>query len=474
MEKYSLEGSLDQEDVPLTIRDTINLVDDLGKRYLWIDSLCIIQDDLADKREYLPMMGDIYNAAMFVIMAAVENAHSGLPGSGNHKRQFPRMTERIRGIDFTIGQPQLREHLATTTWNLRGWTYQEANLARRALVITNFQVYWSCREESWCEDRFTEFPKPINFPLKYNSLFDTTVSPYPSYSLELGLVIDLCPLGKYCRMARELSSRSFSDPRDCLWALLGILKSLLPKFPQGYIWAMPKSKLDAALLWETDHVRHLSHAFAIPTGKGEWRKMEIPSWCWIGKGTEIWYDGCYESIESMVRWHEPVNFGELGPLNGSQEEEEEEERARNLQSVISQPGHVSPGGAVFDFALLRFTTELASLKMHTLVSKPPKESGCPIIGSATISLLSGRNIGTMRVPIEAFSQKSEIRGDFILLSAMPRETGPATQQCEEPTYNVMLVNWSHDKRFASRISWTEVKKSAWEECERQRKTITLK
>jgi hypothetical protein len=52
----------------------------LGHRYLWVDALYIIQDDLADKAKQLPMMGMIYGSSTFTIMAAAgDSAEAGLP-----------------------------------------------------------------------------------------------------------------------------------------------------------------------------------------------------------------------------------------------------------------------------------------------------------------------------------------------------------------------------------------------------------
>ncbi|KAF2969882.1 hypothetical protein GQX73_g3683 [Xylaria multiplex] len=89
VKKYAREGSLTQEDVPRTIRDAMLLVADLGERYLWVDSLCIIQDDLLDKRRYLPMMGEIYDAAVVVIVAAVKTHTVDYRGEEATKENSP-------------------------------------------------------------------------------------------------------------------------------------------------------------------------------------------------------------------------------------------------------------------------------------------------------------------------------------------------------------------------------------------------
>ena len=68
----------------------MGLTADLGERYLWVDSTCVIQDHLLDKQEELPIIGEIYNHVMLVIIAAAENTQSGLPGRGEQKRQWNR------------------------------------------------------------------------------------------------------------------------------------------------------------------------------------------------------------------------------------------------------------------------------------------------------------------------------------------------------------------------------------------------
>ncbi|KAI0860798.1 heterokaryon incompatibility protein-domain-containing protein [Xylaria cubensis] len=426
LETFSREGSLGHGDLPRTICDAISLVADLGERYLWVDSLCIIQDDHSDKRQYLPMMGEIYNTAMMVVVAAVENAHSGLPGRGDYKRQQPRMTETIQGIDFTLGQPELWDYLPTTIWSTRGWTYQEAQLARRTLFITDSQVYWSCCEAYWCEDRFTEFPTQprtslVNPLLTYIRMVPSIRGNYPMPPI-------LCLLGEYCQKATEFSSRSVSDKGDIFWAFFGILKSLLSRFPKGYIWGLPKEKLDSALLWRTNTSCELCKSLIVPSEKGEWQEVIMPSWCWISKGTEVWYDECYESVESMVEWHEPVR-----PLTGSQEEgDKEEKKPGNLQSAIFLSDHMSQESALFDYALLHFTTESAIFRMHTFRAFGPGNHFCSM-GRATLSLLSGKDIGFIWLPVAEFFVKDEIQGEFILLSSMPFEAQSAKRESKEPT-----------------------------------------
>jgi len=67
--------------LPRTINDAIDFVRALGTRYLWVDSLCLIQDDPEDVRQGLCLMNSIYRGSYFTIVAASGgDANEGLPG----------------------------------------------------------------------------------------------------------------------------------------------------------------------------------------------------------------------------------------------------------------------------------------------------------------------------------------------------------------------------------------------------------
>lgn len=66
---------------PQTVLDAIRFASDMGIRYLWVDAFCIIQDDESDKAAQLQLMAEIYQSALFTIVAASgNNAQAGLPG----------------------------------------------------------------------------------------------------------------------------------------------------------------------------------------------------------------------------------------------------------------------------------------------------------------------------------------------------------------------------------------------------------
>lgn len=148
--------------IPQTITDAICLVKQLEIRYLWVDSICIIQDDDFDKCRQLPMMDEIYQRAYLVMIAATgKDADAGLPGTTEPRTGFNQRTESIGGIYFNTASLALRRALENSKWATRGWTYQEGLLSRRALVITDSMTYWDCWESNGREDRVGDEPKSL-------------------------------------------------------------------------------------------------------------------------------------------------------------------------------------------------------------------------------------------------------------------------------------------------------------------------
>ncbi|KAI4143281.1 MAG: hypothetical protein L6R39_004640 [Caloplaca ligustica] len=117
--RCSSPGGLRDLIIPRTISDAIQLVKSIGERYLWVDSLCIVQDDEDDKKQQLSIMDSIYaNAELVVVAAAGGNADIGLPGIGRTERLISQRTEEIGGMHFITAQPSVERVLKKkVTWH---------------------------------------------------------------------------------------------------------------------------------------------------------------------------------------------------------------------------------------------------------------------------------------------------------------------------------------------------------------------
>lgn len=110
--------------IPNTIRDAISVARQLGERYLWIDSLCILQDDANELQESVAVMDLFYEMASFTIIAAGgKDAFVGLEGvqpTRRSTRPNP-VQEIIPGLKMTVVDSSdllLRQ----STYNTRAWT----------------------------------------------------------------------------------------------------------------------------------------------------------------------------------------------------------------------------------------------------------------------------------------------------------------------------------------------------------------
>jgi hypothetical protein len=92
-------AQLDRQELPRTIRDAMFVVEALGERYLWVDSLCIIQDDQLEMKTMIHGMDRIFKAATLTIIAASGgDAYAGLPGLYPGSRYIQPVTGSVEGV----------------------------------------------------------------------------------------------------------------------------------------------------------------------------------------------------------------------------------------------------------------------------------------------------------------------------------------------------------------------------------------
>lgn len=144
-----------------TFRDTFLVAQRLGISYVWIDSLCIIQegDDYEDWRKESPMMQKVYSNAEFNISASKNDQDEGLfssrtPSSPQPLQiDFPRFDDPDEDDDS--GHYLIRMESPIKIWELRmnesplasrGWVFQEQLLSRVNLHYGEYEVFFECLE----------------------------------------------------------------------------------------------------------------------------------------------------------------------------------------------------------------------------------------------------------------------------------------------------------------------------------------
>lgn len=139
--------------LPKTYQHAFDISLSLGFRYLWIDSLCIIQDSLEDWRTQSAMMGQIYSTACCNIAATWASDSS--QGCFSKRDPFlitpttiasnPQSSQSAE-YQISFGYNKYVQDVTKAPLNGRGWVVQERCLAQKQLNFTKRQVYWECPE----------------------------------------------------------------------------------------------------------------------------------------------------------------------------------------------------------------------------------------------------------------------------------------------------------------------------------------
>ncbi|KAH7348869.1 heterokaryon incompatibility protein-domain-containing protein [Rhexocercosporidium sp. MPI-PUGE-AT-0058] len=142
-------ASVDFQALPLTIRDAIIVTNRIGLQHLWVDALCIIQDDDSDRDRQIEVMADIFQGAEVTIMASrAKTVHSGFLGRlsryglKNPDKVFKVMYNNNKGNKTQIVLAPTNTDERVDHLSKRGWTYQERLRSRRILDFGSTCLSW--------------------------------------------------------------------------------------------------------------------------------------------------------------------------------------------------------------------------------------------------------------------------------------------------------------------------------------------
>src|SRR3569833_982058 len=135
------------------IAEAIEVTRALGIPYLWVDSLCITQDDGPEKQAEIARMDKVYLGSHLNISATASSSGSGglfrsrNPSSVNplvRTYDVPQAHRRELTGTFVIHVDRWTKSVANAPLNNRGWVFQERALAPRIIHFAHDQVYWEC------------------------------------------------------------------------------------------------------------------------------------------------------------------------------------------------------------------------------------------------------------------------------------------------------------------------------------------
>ncbi|EPE27563.1 hypothetical protein GLAREA_04354 [Glarea lozoyensis ATCC 20868] len=278
-----ITSGIEIAELPKTFQDAVTVTRALGLKYLWIDSLCIIQKSSAagdaesaqDWARESKLMDQVFSQAYFTIAAGcAEHRFDGflkhraarefVTMSTDDKEQF-HVCEIIDKFDAEVEQGEL---------NQRGWVLQERALSRRTVHFTATQSYWECGDGILCEtftkttNRKASFLSDSNFPL--------AVQAYKE-----GMTLQL-----HQNLYERYSTLALSFPTDRPRAIAGLerrlMKALHSKGGYGVFQSSTRNQdfFHRGLLWQR-------------AGK-ELKRLDgiegsVPTWSWMAYEGEIRY-----------------------------------------------------------------------------------------------------------------------------------------------------------------------------------------
>lgn len=283
-------------DVPRTFQDAILVAKALEVNYLWIDSLCIVQDDHEEWIEQSAKMGSIYHKAAFTIAAhSPGQCHEGFLW----RYQVPsalRINPQHGGPEFFVSIPELHikqfhRSFFQSEITQRAWVLQELTLSPRILHFVENSLIWECEHRPPdFRSRISMLPEEEQFNHRdglYALPLETSATIFRKVGTELGLY------AAWLQLVQQYSDYQMTKKGDKLVALAGIVHVLRNKIAnpneRHYHCGVFQSDIERSLMWykQEESQGHLERA---------------PSWSWASTDGRLYFDALEESDDDLRSW----------------------------------------------------------------------------------------------------------------------------------------------------------------------------
>jgi hypothetical protein len=281
-------------DLPKTWIDAIFVARSLRARFLWIDSLCIIQEISPHQDFYQEArnMADIYGNSLCNITAigAITSKDGCIYKRSLHTIKPCRINVRQRN-----GEQKELYLVPTSLWEdevdfrplqHRGWVFQELMLAPRILHLGLRQVYWQCHQLKACEVFPAGIPRYVtnkDVP-SLVKLIDDRESHWNIAAAQIA----------WMKILVTYTSLKLSEPRDKLTALTGIIKRFELVFSDQCIAGLWYRYLPQQLLWRSP--RDITSNTMAPEKRPDYR---APTWSWASTDRQI-QPGPFDMHDSQI------------------------------------------------------------------------------------------------------------------------------------------------------------------------------
>ncbi|KAF2491209.1 HET-domain-containing protein, partial [Lophium mytilinum] len=232
--------SIPLRSLPPLFADVVQTTRRLGYQYLWIDSLCILQDSEEDWEREAHRMATVYSKAIFTL-AAVSAA------SSQERLSHQDEDDERHGSYNKVYVREVIPHVSGPTYNhqakdwpllTRGWGYQERLLSGRMLKFSKRELLWECSEHKICQCTGTQ--PPSLYKLWYNDAKINAVTGNDATTVGV----------QWRQMVIEYTALDLTQNSDRIPAFSGIARQMSRFFTGQYLdglWEGPTLIQD--LLW---------------------------------------------------------------------------------------------------------------------------------------------------------------------------------------------------------------------------------
>jgi hypothetical protein len=288
---FQLKKAIPVSSMPRTFQDALCVARSLKMKYLWIDSLCIVQDSQEDWHRESSLMNKVYRHSFCNIAAAASvDCNSGC--------FFPREPDsmpallapyeilcRWKGsneVPYLLTIHNMWEvEVEQSPLNRRGWVLQEYLLSPRSLHFTSDQVYWACQEWKASET----FPQGL--PLEVQNYDQSSTAIYFPRC-------DMDTIHEYWGMIiSNYSRRKLTNLNDKLIAISAVAKEFERIMNDEYLAGLWRSRFAACLNWEWIGPVHKEDQLP---------EYRAPSWSWASVEGEVWFDDTWQAnCQSLIK-----------------------------------------------------------------------------------------------------------------------------------------------------------------------------
>jgi hypothetical protein len=285
-------------ELPRTFRDAITITRKLKVQYIWIDSLCIIQDSADDWEKEAAKMGTVYRNSLVCITADGSlNSHGGCFIEGHPSRNLDVACIRCPGVASAESSIHVRRMPNTMSGSgfahvrsdaepceskldTRGWVLQEQSLARRTLHYTVAEMSWDCATCFQCE--CTPLAEQVE---KSSAIMQLRASKLMMQHSNQPTRQKWSQNSKWVNFVELFTQRSLTYDTDRLYALSGMAATISTSKKGSFLAGLWKEELPLGLLWRTKADYHTRNTVM----SRRHQKYYAPSWSWASVTGPIEY-----------------------------------------------------------------------------------------------------------------------------------------------------------------------------------------